>query len=131
MKRGALLPLLLCAAPAAAQVIDQSTAEHYVWGGSNDGWHYVKRDDLSVIRMRMAPGAIEERHLHRRARLFIQVLTGTMTIDIAGKVSTLTPGQMIEVPPATAHHVTNGTKAPIEFLVISNPPAPGDREVVK
>lgn len=40
-----LLPLLLAAAPdAPIAPIDKVSAEHYVWGGSNDGWHLVKRD---------------------------------------------------------------------------------------
>ena len=44
-----LLPLLLAAAPGASSdtaiaPIDRGNAEHYVWGGSNDGWHLVTRD---------------------------------------------------------------------------------------
>jgi mannose-6-phosphate isomerase-like protein (cupin superfamily) len=127
-----LLPLLaFLAAPAAAQnaphIVEIGSAEHYVWGGANDGWHLLKRDDLSIIRERMVPGSKEERHLHRKARQFFQVLSGTFTIEIAGTDFTLKPGQGIEVPPGTPHQAKNLTASPVEFFVVSMPPSHGDR----
>jgi hypothetical protein len=60
MKQSFLL-LPLFALPALAQsaphVVDTGNAEHYVWDGTNDGWHFLKRDDLGIIRERMVPGA--------------------------------------------------------------------------
>jgi hypothetical protein len=45
-----LLPLLLAAAPdAPITPMDKANAEHYVWGGSNDGWHLVERDEMSAM----------------------------------------------------------------------------------
>jgi hypothetical protein len=66
------LLLLAAAAPAAPSptVVQKAGAEHYVWGGVNDGWHLVKRDDLSVIEERLQPGSREVRHYHERARQF-------------------------------------------------------------
>jgi len=127
--------LLLSALPAAAQdaphIIDITNAEHYLWGGENDGWHLVKRDDLSVIQERMVPGGLEEKHLHQKARQFFQVLKGTLTLDIGGKTFVLKPNQAIEVPAGTAHQAKNLTKEPIDFVVTSIPPSHGDRVVVK
>lgn len=72
-----LLPLLLATAPdAPIAPIDKANAEHYVWGGSNDGWHLVKRDEMSVIQERIVPGGAEVRHYHQRARQFFYVLSG-------------------------------------------------------
>jgi mannose-6-phosphate isomerase-like protein (cupin superfamily) len=127
--------LLLAASPAMAQdaphIIDITNAEHYLWGGENDGWHLVKRDDLSVIQERMVPGGLEEKHLHQKARQFFQVLKGTLTLDVGGKTFVLKPNQAIEVPAGTAHQAKNLTKEPIDFVVTSIPPSHGDRVVVK
>ncbi len=30
-------------------LISIEKAEHYLWGGNCDGWHLLKRDDMSVI----------------------------------------------------------------------------------
>lgn len=127
-----LLPFLaLLAAPSVAQnaahIVDIGNAEHYLWGGANDGWYLLKRDDLQIIRERMVPGSKEERHLHRKARQFFQVLAGTLVIEIAGTDFTLKPGQGIEVPPGTPHQTKNLTDSPIEFVVVSMPPSHGDR----
>lgn len=72
----ATLPLLATACAtvpatdAPIHAIDRSSADHYVWGGVNDGWHLAKQPGLSVIEERIAPGASEIRHYHRRARQF-------------------------------------------------------------
>ncbi len=31
------------------KIVDTLSAEHYLWGNGCDGWHLLKRDDLSVI----------------------------------------------------------------------------------
>ena len=36
-------------------VISIENAEHYIWGEINDGWHLLKRDDMSVIQERVPP----------------------------------------------------------------------------
>ncbi len=37
-------------------VKDTSTGEHYRWGDGSEGWHLLKREDLSVIEERVPPG---------------------------------------------------------------------------
>jgi hypothetical protein len=37
----------------AARPISRETAEHYVWGGTCDGWHLVRSLELSIIQERM------------------------------------------------------------------------------
>jgi len=56
------------------QAIDRSSAEHYHWGNAGDGWHLVKRADMSVISERVPPGASEVRHFHASARQFFYIL---------------------------------------------------------
>jgi mannose-6-phosphate isomerase-like protein (cupin superfamily) len=108
-------------------VISRHTAEHYTWGANCDGWHLVKRAELSVIQERMPPGTAEVRHYHQRARQFFFVLAGTATFDLDGERKTLGPQQGIEVPPGAPHHIRNETQSDLEFIVVSQPASHGDR----
>lgn len=108
-------------------MIDTTTAPHYVWGGGCDGWHLVRTPGLSVIQERMPPGASEVRHRHERARQFFLVLAGALEIEIAGEVARLGPQQGVEIAPGVAHQVRNRSGAPVEFVVVSQPPSHGDR----
>lgn len=110
-----------------AGVVDDSNAEHYVWGGVNDGWRYVARNDLSVIHERMTPGAREVRHYHGKARQFFHVLDGTFSMELDGTVHTLQPGQGIEIPPGMPHQAMNLSEADVHLIVVSTPTSTGDR----
>jgi len=105
----------------------RSTAEHYVWGGSCDGWHLARAAALSVIEERMPPGAREARHRHAHARQFFYVLTGTLTMEVEGTTHVLPARTGIELAPGTAHQAINASLTDVEFLVVSTPPSHGDR----
>jgi mannose-6-phosphate isomerase-like protein (cupin superfamily) len=105
----------------------KETAEHYVWGGTCDGWHLVRDAGLSVITERMPPGTHEVRHAHARARQFFYVLAGTATLECDGTLHQLRPGQGLEIPPGVPHQMLNRTDLDLEFLVVSQPPSHGDR----
>jgi mannose-6-phosphate isomerase-like protein (cupin superfamily) len=126
-----ILPLLLlAAAPAPAEppaVVQRDGAEHYVWGGVNDGWHLVKRDDLSIIEERLQPASREVRHYHVRARQFFYVLRGDLTMEAGGAVHRLTAGQGIEIAPGVPHQARNDSAQPVEIIVTSTPKSHGDR----
>ena len=109
--------------------ISRDLAEHYVWGGTCDGWHLVHSAALSVIEERMPPGAREVRHRHAHARQFFYVLSGTLTIELEGARHRLSPRTGIELSPGTAHQALNESDAEVEFLVVSTPPSHGDRIV--
>jgi mannose-6-phosphate isomerase-like protein (cupin superfamily) len=126
--------MVALAAPTAASgeaqtsvVIDQGNAEHYQWGGANDGWHLVKRDDLSVIRERMVPGGMEVPHRHVNARQYFQVLGGTLILRTDAGLLTVKAGQGVEIAPGLLHQAINRTSEPIDFIVISMPPSHRDR----
>jgi mannose-6-phosphate isomerase-like protein (cupin superfamily) len=108
-------------------VIGRDVAEHYTWGDGCDGWHLVKRADLSVIHERMPAGASEVRHYHRAARQFFFVLSGVLTLELEGRAETLVAQHGLEIPPGTAHRARNASPEPVEFLVVSMPPSHGDR----
>jgi mannose-6-phosphate isomerase-like protein (cupin superfamily) len=110
--------------------IRKETAEHYTWGDKCDGWHLVKRDDLSVIHERMPPGTAEVRHYHNQARQFFFVLSGPATLEVGGERYTLEAFDGVEVSPGTPHQMLNESNQVIEFLVISSPKSHGDRILV-
>jgi len=108
-------------------MIDKRTAPHYSWGDGCDGWHLVRTESLSVIEERMPPGASEVRHYHRSATQFFYVLQGTLAIEVEGTGHELNQGQGLLIPARQAHQVFNRSALAAEFLVVSNPPAQGDR----
>jgi mannose-6-phosphate isomerase-like protein (cupin superfamily) len=108
-------------------MIEKASAPHYTWGDGCDGWHLVRTPELSVIQERMPPGASEVRHRHARARQFFLVLSGALEIELAGEVARLGPQQGLEIAPGVPHQVMNRSAAPVEFIVVSQPPSHGDR----
>jgi mannose-6-phosphate isomerase-like protein (cupin superfamily) len=108
--------------------VSVETAEHYTWGEVCDGWHLVLSAGLSVIEERMPPGAAEERHSHAKARQFFYVLEGELTMEVEGRPHGLGARQGLEVGPGEKHQVTNESGRDVRFLVISTPPAQGDRQ---
>lgn len=78
----------------------------------------------------MPPGTAEARHRHAVARQFFFVLAGELTIERDDAVLVLRAGEGIEVAPGSAHQVLNNGDGDARFLVISQPPSHGDRELV-
>ena len=109
------------------QPTSTKVAQHYTWGETCDGWHLVRAAGLSVIEERMPPGTREQRHWHARALQVFYVLAGTLTLEIEGVRHQLGPRSGIELPPGMAHQALNETTDDVDFLVISTPPAQGDR----
>ncbi len=110
--------------------ISKETAEHYLWGSQCDGWHLLKTPELSVIQERMLPGTAEVRHFHHRAQQFFYVLSGEALMELEGRSVSLGAGQGVAIPAGAAHQLRNASDADVHFLVISQPPSHGDREVV-
>jgi mannose-6-phosphate isomerase-like protein (cupin superfamily) len=113
--------------PHMSRKVDVGTAEHYRWGAASEGWHLLRRPDLSVIQERVPPGDAERKHVHARARQFFYVLEGRAVIDVEGGRVELTAGQGLEIPPGTPHQFRNDSPEPVSFLVVSAPPSHGDR----
>ncbi len=107
--------------------LDRLSAEHYTWGDVCDGWHLVKRTDMSVIAERVPPGAKETRHFHATARQFFFILSGCAILEMDRARVILREGQGVEVPPGTPHQFINESLEDVHFLVVSHPSTRGDR----
>jgi mannose-6-phosphate isomerase-like protein (cupin superfamily) len=109
--------------------ISRASAEHYTWGAGCDGWHLVRAPALSVIQEHMPPGTTEVAHRHARARQFFFVLAGELTLDVDGARHVLGVQQGLEIAPGVAHQARNDGADGVDFLVVSQPPSHGDREL--
>jgi mannose-6-phosphate isomerase-like protein (cupin superfamily) len=108
-------------------VVSIENEEHYIWGEVNDGWHLLKRDDMSVIQERVPAGGAEVMHYHNVARQFFYILDGQGTMVFEDREVTLNKGQGLEIPPQVKHQFKNQSVADVYFLVISVPSTRGDR----
>ncbi|MBI3248768.1 MAG: cupin domain-containing protein [Deltaproteobacteria bacterium] len=110
-------------------IVSTASVEHYQWGENCDGWHLLKRDDVSIIQERVPPGGAEVQHLHRHARQFFFVLSGEATLEINALTFVLHAQDGIEVPPGVPHQFSNESASEVVFLVVSWPPSHRDREM--
>jgi mannose-6-phosphate isomerase-like protein (cupin superfamily) len=108
-------------------VISIENAEHYIWDGNCDGWHLLKRSDMSVIQERVPAGSAEVMHYHERARQFFYILEGEATMTFEDQEVVLQKGQGLEIAPLTKHQFRNHSQADAHFLVISVPSTREDR----
>jgi mannose-6-phosphate isomerase-like protein (cupin superfamily) len=109
--------------------ISKHTAEHYIWGGTCDGWYLVNEPDRSIIHERMPAGTSEVKHYHEKAKQFFFVLSGTATMIVRGERILLHPQEGISILPGVPHQMKNESAEDTEFLVISQPSTRGDRVV--
>ena len=107
--------------------INTDNAEHYVWGEVCDGWHLVKRAEMSVIQERVPAGSAEVTHYHERARQFFYILEGEGTLSFEDHEVILQKGQGLEIQPMIKHQFKNNSSLDVHFLVISVPSTRGDR----
>ena len=115
--------------PETSPISTQNT-EHYIWGDQCDGWHLVQNEQLSVIQERMPAGTTELRHFHSHSQQFFYVLSGEAVMEVDGKTVRLTPGTGTWIPAGTSHQLRNDSGADVNFLLVSQPPSHGDRQIV-
>jgi mannose-6-phosphate isomerase-like protein (cupin superfamily) len=108
-------------------MISTENAEHYIWGIKCDGWHLLKRADMSVIQERVPAGGAEVMHYHERARQFFYILEGEGRMVFEDQEIILQAGQGLEISPLVKHQFKNTSQSDVDFLVISVPSTRGDR----
>lgn len=108
-------------------VVSIEHAEHYIWGEISEGWHLLKRDDMSVIQERVPAGRAEVMHYHEIVRQFFYILEGEAIMVFEDREVVLQKGNGIEIAPQVKHQFKNRSHADVHFLVISVPSTRGDR----
>ena len=88
-------------------VISMENSEHYIWGEICDGWHLLKREDLSIIQERVPAGGAEVTHYHQTARQFFYILEGEGTMVLETVRIVLKKGEGMEIPPQVRHQFRN------------------------
>jgi mannose-6-phosphate isomerase-like protein (cupin superfamily) len=111
--------------------INVNNAEHDKGGDACESLHLLKQKELSIIHEKMPPHTAEVRHYHVFSRQFFFLLSGRAVIEKDGEEYILTEHHGMEIPPGAPHQIRNESEEPIEFLVTSQPPAFGDRVVLK
>lgn len=109
--------------------ISKNNSEHYTWGDNCEGWRLVNKPGRSIIQEMMPPGTSEIRHYHEHASQFFYVLSGILTIELNGENFELTKHEGLEIPAKMSHQVLNKSEQNVEFMVISQPNATGDRVI--
>ncbi|KKX47495.1 cupin domain-containing protein [Sphingobacterium sp. IITKGP-BTPF85] len=102
-------------------------SEHYLWGDNCDGWHLLKSDSLSIIQEKMPPHTSEGLHFHNNAQQFFYILKGTATFRLEESTVEVSKNNGFHILPQQKHQIFNHTEQDLEFLVISEPKAHGDR----
>ncbi len=102
-------------------------AEHYIWGNICDGWHLLKRDDISILQERVPAGGVEVTHYHNVSRQFFYILEGEGTMILENREVKLQKGNGLEIAPGVHHQFCNRSQTDVRFLVVSIPTTRGDR----
>ena len=108
--------------------INKQNSDKYIWANECFGWHLLNSPSLSVIQETMPTGMQEALHLHHKSQQFFFILKGVATFKVDGKKHTINAGEGIHIVKGQAHQVSNQSDDELEFLVISEPHAHGDRE---
>ena len=100
---------------------------HYTWGEHCEAWEFVESPSLSIKQERMPAGTAEALHYHEKSQQFFYILSGTATFEIDGKSFTLKEKEGRHIDPMTKHRIRNNSFADLEFILVSEPSAKGDR----
>jgi mannose-6-phosphate isomerase-like protein (cupin superfamily) len=87
--------------------ISTENAEHYMWSDDCDGWHLLKREDMSVIQERVPAGGAEVMHYHNTARQFFYILEGQGSMVFEDATVIMEKGYGIEIAPRVKHQFQN------------------------
>jgi len=108
-------------------IIDKKKAAHYSWGSNCDSWILTETTSLSVKQETMPPGTKEQLHFHTNAQQFFFILKGIATFYIDNSKAIVSEQQGLLIDKKSHHFIANETNAPLEFLVVSQPPVHKDR----
>jgi mannose-6-phosphate isomerase-like protein (cupin superfamily) len=82
--------------------------------------------NCSVNWLEVPPGASEELRSHEEAEQVYVVVRGTGTMTATGDSQSLAEGDLVLIPPATDHAVSNDGDAPMALVSVQSPPVSAD-----
>ncbi|MEP7167955.1 MAG: cupin domain-containing protein [Bacteroidota bacterium] len=108
---------------------------HYKWGNGCHSYIFLNDKNLSVKFEKMPAGTSEEKHFHKLSQQYFFILKGEAVFEIVREDSfgekekiIVSANEGIHISANTKHKIINASGSEIEFLVISQPSADGDRE---
>jgi mannose-6-phosphate isomerase-like protein (cupin superfamily) len=78
--------------------------------------------NLSVTWLTVPAGASQTLHSDEASEQAYVIVRGTATMSVAGDTQQVEEGDLILVPPATEHAVSNGGESELACLSIQSPP---------
>jgi mannose-6-phosphate isomerase-like protein (cupin superfamily) len=76
---------------------------------------------LSVNWLEVPPGVREELRSHEEAEQVYVVVSGSGTMSATGDTQSLGAGDLVLIPPATAHSVANDGDEPLALVSVQSP----------
>lgn len=78
--------------------------------------------NLSVTWLSVPAGTEQSLHSHEQSEQAYVIVRGSGTMSVAGDTQPVGEGDLILVPPATDHSVSNDGTAELAFVSIQSPP---------
>lgn len=107
--------------------VNKQNSKHYSWGFKCNGWHLAKSEQLHIIEEHMPPGTQESKHYHQNSQQFFYILKGKAFFEIEKQEFEVEAREGINIKPQFVHQIKNKGTEDLEFLLISQPSAHGDR----
>jgi mannose-6-phosphate isomerase-like protein (cupin superfamily) len=78
--------------------------------------------NMSVTWLEVPAGIDQELHSHEEAEQVYIVASGRGTMTVAGDTQEIAEGDLVMVPPATDHSISNGNAADLCCVSVQSPP---------
>ena len=78
--------------------------------------------NMSVTWLEVPEGIDQELHSHEEAEQVYIVVSGRGTMTVAGDTQEIAEGDLVLVPPATDHSITNGNSSDLCCVSVQSPP---------
>jgi mannose-6-phosphate isomerase-like protein (cupin superfamily) len=78
--------------------------------------------NLSITWVDVAPGAEQRVHSHEDSEQVYVIVRGQGRMEVAGDVEEVGEGDLVFIPPATEHGITNHGSDPLVYVSAASPP---------
>jgi mannose-6-phosphate isomerase-like protein (cupin superfamily) len=78
--------------------------------------------NMSVTWLEVPEGIDQELHSHEEAEQVYIVVSGRGTMTVAGDTQEIAEGDLVLVPPATDHSISNGNSSDLCCVSVQSPP---------